>query len=302
MKKTYTVVALLLCTALFAQENISFETSEGYSLGNINNQKGWEVPNVINNPLTKQVISNTTAKVGSLSFKNGHEPAFGIQFFPIFGAVKTFSTPANFNNFTISYDVKASMRAGSDWEFTLFATDNQEDSVPIAGIGLESTGAIYMITDADYGFEYATTNWVVNEWTNIKINVSSQNIKYYVNNVFQGSFPNSTSLNILGLKMLHNNYGGDAFYDNIQITTGSLSTQDFESTTVSAYPNPATNTFSISSVSEIATVEIFAMNGQKVLETNQASNINVSDLSSAIYLVKATDISDNKTTIKLVKK
>ena len=302
MKNTYTLVALLICTALFAQQNISFETSEGYSFGNINNQKGWVVPNVINNPLTKQVISNATAKVGALSFKNGHESAFGIQFFPIFGAMKTFDTPASSNNFTISYDVKASTRSGSDWEFTLYAIDGQQDSVPIAGIGLESTGYIYMITDTDYNFEYATKRWVANEWTNIKISITTDNIKYYVNNVIQGTFPKTTSLNILGLKMLHNNYGGDAFYDNIQITTGSLSTQDFENTTFSAYPNPTTNSFSISSGSEIAKVNIFAMNGQKVLETTETSNINVSQLSSGIYLVQATDIVGNQTTLKLVKK
>lgn len=302
MKNIFTVVAALLTSVLFAQQNISFETSEGYTLGNINNQNGWKVPNVINNPLTKQVVTNVTATVGAFSFKNANEPAFGIQWFPIFGTVKTFTTPADFSNFTISYDVKASMKSGSDWEFSLYAIDGQQNSIPLAGIGLENTGSIYMIKNSNYGFEYAAKKWIVNEWTNIKINVTSQNIKYYVNNVLQGTFPNTTALNIVGFNMLHNNYGGDAFYDNFQITTGTLSNEDFEKMTLSVFPNPATDSFSISSGSDIVRVEIYAMNGQKVLETTQSSNINVSNLSTGIYLVQATDISGNKTTKKLLKK
>ena len=302
MKKIFTVVAALLTTVTFAQENISFETTEGFSSGTINNQNGWEVTDAIRGFLTKQVISNETGAVGAFSFKNANEPNFGVQDFPIFGAIKTFDTPADFNNFTISYDIKASKKAGADWEFTLFATDDKDDTVPVAGIGFDYTGSIYMIKNDDYGFQYAATKWIVNEWTNIKIKVTAENIKYYVNNQIQGTFPNTTSLNIEGFKMLHNNYGGDAYYDNFQITNETLSTEDFETTTLAIYPNPATNSISISSGVDISTVEIFAMNGQKVLGTTQTSSIDVSRLSQGMYLVQATDISGNKTTKKLLKK
>ena len=301
MNKLYTLATALLTTISFAQQSISFEASEGFTLGTIHNQNGWEVTEGSDGFVSNQIITDENASQGTFSFKNANEPNFGDQWFPIFGAVKTFDTPADFNNFTISYDVKANMKLGADWEFTLYAIDAQEEFVPVAGIGIENRGFIYMIKDINYGFEYAATEWVLNEWTNIKIEVTAENIKYYVNNTIQGTFPNTTSLDILGFNMLHNNYGGDAFYDNFQITTGPLSTQDFAKTSVSIYPNPAVNSVSINSEVEIAEVEIFTLNGQKVLETTQSSNIDVSSLSQGLYLVTATDSSGNKTTTKLLK-
>ena len=301
MNKLYTIATALLTTIAFAQQNISFEASEGFTLGSIHNQNGWEVTEGSDGFVTNQIITNETASQGTFSFKNANEPSFGDQFFPIFGAVKTFDTPANFNNFTISYDVKANMKLGADWEFTLYAVDSQEEFVPVAGIGIENRGFIYMIKDINYGFEYAATEWILNEWTNIKIEVTAENIKYYVNNVIQGTFPNTTSLDILGFNMLHNNYGGDAFYDNFQITTGPLSTQDFAKTSVAIYPNPAVNSVSINSEAEIATIKIFTLNGQKVLETIQNKNIDISTLAKGMYLVQATDLSGNTITNKLLK-
>ncbi len=301
MNKLYTLAAAFLTTLAFAQQNISFEASEGFTLGTIHNQNGWQVTEGSDGFITNQIITDETASQGTFSFKNADEPSFSDQFFPIFGAVKTFDTPADFNNFTVSYDVKANMKLGSDWEFTLYAINAEEEFVPVAGIGIENRGFIYMIKDINYGFEYAATEWVLNEWTNIKIEVTAENIKYYVNNQVQGTFPNTTSLDILGFNMLHNNYGGDAFYDNFQITTGPLSTQDFSKMSVAIYPNPATNSVSISSELDIVSVEIFTLNGQKVLETAKSSNIDVSNLSQGMYLLLATDISGNKTTKKLLK-
>lgn len=40
MKKIYTLGLLLFASSIFAQETISFEESEGYTLGNIQNQNG----------------------------------------------------------------------------------------------------------------------------------------------------------------------------------------------------------------------------------------------------------------------
>lgn len=301
MNKLYILAASLLSSLTFAQQTISFEASEGFTLGTIHEQNGWEVTEGSDGFVTNQIITDETASEGTFSFKNANEPSFGDQFFPIFGAVKTFDTPADFNNFTISYDVKANMKLGADFEFTLYAIDAEEEFVPVAGIGIENRGFIYMIKDINYGFEYAATEWVLNEWTNIKIEVTATDIKYYVNNNLQGTFPNTTSLDILGFNMLHNNYGGDAFYDNFQITTSPLSTSDFAKQNLTLYPNPATNSISINSEAEIKAVEIYTLNGQKVLETATTSNIDISKLSSGIYLVKATDISGNTNTSKLLK-
>ena len=302
MNKFYIFAAAFISSLGFAQQSTSFEAAEGFTLGTIHNQNGWVVTEGSDGFVTNQIITDETASEGNFSFKNANEPGFGDQWFPIFGAVKTFETPANHNNFTISYDVKATEKLGADFEFTLYAIDDQEEFVPIAGIGIENRGFIYMIKDIDYGFEYATSEWEINQWINIKIEVTATDIKYYVDNILQGTFANSTSLDILGFNMLHNNYGGDAYYDNIQITTGPLNTADFTKQSLTLYPNPATNLVSINSESDIINVEIFTVNGQKVLETIQSSNIDISGLSQGLYLLTATDISGNKTTTKLLKR
>lgn len=301
MNKFYTIAAALLTTITFAQQSTSFEASEGFTLGTINNQNGWVVTEGSDGFVTNQIITEETASEGTFSFKNANEPSFGDQWFPIFGAVKTFDAPADFNNFTISYDVKATEKLGSDFEFTLYAIDANEEFVPVAGIGIENRGFIYMIKNTNYNFDYAAAEWEINQWINIKIEITATDIKYYVDNALQGTFPNTTTLDILGFNMLHNNYGGDAYYDNIQITSGPLSTQEFAKSTVSIYPNPAVSTVSISSETEIATVEIFTLNGQKVMETAQYSNIDLSVLAKGMYLLQATDTAGNTTIKKLLK-
>ena len=301
MNKFYTIAAALLTTITFAQQSTSFEASEGFTLGTINNQNGWVVTEGSDGFVTNQIITEETASEGTFSFKNANEPSFGDQWFPIFGAVKTFDTPADFNNFTISYDVKATEKLGSDFEFTLYAIDANEEFVPVAGIGIENRGFIYMIKNTNYNFDYAAAEWEINQWINIKIEITATDIKYYVDNALQGTFPNTTTLDILGFNMLHNNYGGDAYYDNIQITSGPLSTQEFAKSTVSIYPNPAVSIVSISSETEIATVEIFTLNGQKVMETAQYSNIDLSVLAKGMYLLQATDTAGNTTIKKLLK-
>lgn len=45
MKKIY-ILLLTASTLSFAQKNTSFEKEEGYKLGNIDTQNGWEVAKV----------------------------------------------------------------------------------------------------------------------------------------------------------------------------------------------------------------------------------------------------------------
>lgn len=80
-----------------------------------------------------------------------------------------------------------------------------------------------------------------------------------------------------------------------------LSSSDFSQNNleVALYPNPAKDMLNIETTLEVQSVEIFNIQGQKVLETNQ-NQINVSNLSSGMYMVKIQDIENNVATKKVI--
>lgn len=304
MKKIYTGLFALTSLFALAQQTISFESAEGYQLGTLNLQNGWEVSEGSDGFLQNQVISTEKAFEGIYSFKNSYEPDFDFQWLPIFGASKTFAEPADYTEFTISYDIMVTDTLGSDFEFTLFAIDENDEYAPVAGVGIENRGMVYLIKDVNYGIEYADSEWLPNEWINVRIEVTATEIKYYINNVLEQTLPNFTELDIVGFNMLHNNYGYDAYYDNIVITNATLSTKPLETVSIAIYPNPTFNSLSLEVPTnvEISGIEIFNLTGQNVLQTKQTQNIDISQLASGTYFLKATDANGASFTKKILKK
>lgn len=80
-----------------------------------------------------------------------------------------------------------------------------------------------------------------------------------------------------------------------------LSSQDFNSKNLKAsiYPNPASDNFSIEMDNEVKSVEVFSLQGQKVL-TSKNKNVNVSGLSKGMYLVRIEDVDNAVATKKLI--
>jgi hypothetical protein len=303
MKNFYISVFALASSLTFAQQTISFEAGEGFKLGTLNTQNKWEVTEGSDGFLQNQTVSNEKASQGTYSFKNANEPDFDPQWFPIFGASKTFDTPMDYKNFTISYDVLVTEKLGADFEFSLYTIDENEEFSPVAGVGIENRGYIYLTKDVDYDFDYAKAEWEPNTWINVKIEVTAEEIKYYINGELQLSLANFTKLNIVGFNILHNNYGGDAYYDNIVINGGSLSTKPVDDRSFAVYPNPARETISINTITgnEIANVAVYNITGQKVLETNQSQNININSLATGAYILKATTSNGSLLTKKIIK-
>ena len=67
------------------------------------------------------------------------------------------------------------------------------------------------------------------------------------------------------------------------------------------YPNPAADAVSVSLETELKQIEIYSLQGQKVLTSSQAE-INISNLPSGLYLVKVEDVHGSVSTQKLIKK
>lgn len=275
---------------IFGQENISFEETEGYTLGTLNTQNGWEITDDNEGGyISNQIVTNEQASSGLNSFKNGHQDEYDYQWFPIFGASKTFDTPYNFNDFTISYDVFLTNRNGSDFEFNLYGIDADNNYIPVVGIGMENRGYVYITTSVNYEFEYAdaAANYALNTWHNVKIVVSDTEIKYFFNNQLVYTTDNFSQVEIKGLTMLHNNYGGNAYYDNFKINQEELSTSDIKTSQLVITPNPVNEQLNVAFNESILSIEIVDLLGRKVAKTNETT-INLNHLAKGNYIAKIT--------------
>lgn len=80
-----------------------------------------------------------------------------------------------------------------------------------------------------------------------------------------------------------------------------LSNNDFQAKNLkfSLYPNPSTNIVNIEIATQIKSVEIYSLQGQKVLSADN-KEINISNLASGMYIVKVQDLSGSFATKKLI--
>lgn len=85
-------------------------------------------------------------------------------------------------------------------------------------------------------------------------------------------------------------------------TNNTLSSSDFSQNNieVALYPNPVNEVLNIDTKDEISSVEVFALQGQKVLSSKE-NKINVSQLPAGIYLVRIEDVNNNIATKKIIK-
>ncbi|WP_298138367.1 T9SS type A sorting domain-containing protein [Flavobacterium sp.] len=85
-------------------------------------------------------------------------------------------------------------------------------------------------------------------------------------------------------------------------TTSALGLADNEQKVkFNIYPNPTSDNFTIEMDSNIKSVEIYSLQGHKVM-TSTSKNIDISNLSKGIYLVQIEDENNNRSTQKLIVK
>ena len=303
MKQFYTFLAIAATSVTFAQQTISFEGSEGFQLATVNDQNGWSVTGIEEGGfIENQVISNEEASQGTYSLKNAQEDDFESQAFPIIGATKSFETPLTSATYTVSFDVFATELDASNFEFNLYGVED-EIFKSLPGITLDYTGDIYITSDGDYGLDPTQYTWEANEWINFRIEATAETISYYKNDVLMVTIENFLAIDVVGFTLLHDNYGGDAYYDTIVITSEDLSTTPFDKNSIAVYPNPAKDLVSLTlpNNTEVSEVVVYNVTGQEVLRTNQTQNINVSDFANGAYFLKATTTSGATLTKKIIK-
>src|SRR5690606_28722175 len=257
-------------------------------------------------PLTNQIVTDEVSSTGNFSFKNAYVPEYGDQWFPIFGIEKSFPTALDYRNTTISYDFMAPEQDGADFEFALYSINEEEEVFDILlAVGFENRGYIYIYPEMNFGgFTYANASWDANQWYNLKIEIKENTITYYLDDVEIYTGPNTSKVNVNGMNILHNNYGGSAYYDNLKIETSNLSVADVPGRNLKIYPNPVVDyvTIELPAGEKLNTVDVYSLTGQKVTGFKADTKLDLSKLHSGGYILKATSAQGKTYSSKIIKK
>lgn len=185
-------------------------------------------------------------------------------------------TTAPANNWTISRGVNLS--AGSPATIS-FYTRNY--------IALGSTGT------SSYNVTVGTDQTVAAQTTNIGSEINNATVTYALRTYTYT--PTATGVYYFGIQNISaaNAVGQQAvFVDNFSVTQ-ALSTDDFISSKLSVYPNPANNVITISNTADalIGSVKITDLNG-RVVATKQLNategQISIADLAAGVYMLNIT--------------
>ena len=188
------------------------------------------------------------------------------------------------------------------------------------GASFDATSVYNFIWENDVIYLQSTS---LNVWKHIvcTFEQSTNTASLYIDGVLRASnvFSLSTTNNgILYLGSLFGETGSRyiGYVDDLQIynyalsnaevtnlyTNNTLSSSDFTENNieVSLYPNPANDILNIEMTSDVKSIEIYNIQGQKVLSSNQ-KQINVSNLASGIYMIRIQDVDNAIATKKIVK-
>lgn len=187
------------------------------------------------------------------------------------------------------------------------------------GLALRPTTTLYF-ANAAANLETTDTN-SSNTWIHYVCTYDGTTAKVYKNGVLFSSGAktfntvNNSNLFRLGISEggLTNYFNGaiddlkiyDYVLNDTEIASlyanNTLSSSDFAKNNkeINLFPNPANDFLNIETTLDLKSVEIYTIQGQKVVESNQ-KQINVSNLVEGIYLVKIKDSENNEVTKKII--
>ena len=97
--------------------------------------------------------------------------------------------------------------------------------------------------------------------------------------------------------------GSTYYYDDIEVAQ-ALSISDYESFSVSSFPNPVNDTWNVSSVDEISQINIYNILGENIKTVSTHMNtysLDMSHFNSGIYLMKIVSSKGETNTLKVLK-
>lgn len=262
--------------------NNAFASSAGTSFGNDRN----------NNPNSALVVNNTSV--------NGQIPGL-----PIDGSTRTVSIwtkidSNTFANYPFSY--------GGIFSDLAFISEINNNTLAFYSYGNNSI----VVNESN----------PINTWMHLVYTYDGVNVKVYKNGVLMGTSPfnlfTSFDDNYFYLASIWgaaNTFNGSI--DDLKIynyplsqteitnlyTNNTLSANDFNHNEVAVkmYPNPVQDILNVDLQTNLKSVEVYNIQGQKILESDQ-NQINLSSLVSGIYMVRIQDENNAVVTKKIIKK
>ena len=262
-----------------SSQKISFETSEGYTVGKLDQVNGWNVWPENYNFDGNVVVENGSTTDGKqfLWMKSHGEPKhIGVE-----------KNIAGYPMTRISFDMKVTAKGMSDNVISIL---DQEDNV-LGGVimnweGLIGFGNYFGRKQSEIKWTKSTYN--PNVWYNIMMDFdgSSGKVTYYVNNkkVLEGTYRGEISI----FDVMFDNDGSDLQVDNIKILDlENLSTNNIAKGSVFIYPNPATEIIFIDVEGRVESFEVYDISGKLVKVGEEAQkSMKVEDLHVGNYVVK----------------
>ncbi|MDG4945548.1 T9SS type A sorting domain-containing protein [Weeksellaceae bacterium KMM 9713] len=312
MKKV--LLSLLVAgTGLLSAQVVSFEQSEGFFPGDLNGQvEEWSITgDGAGGFISGQNVTDAMSSDGSQSFHNAEVMEYGPQENIVIGGFYNPSEVIPFaSGFTVSYDFY-----GTEWDALntsdfMFGIADLEAGFYITQVYFSYDGSVLFTGLDEMGVAQAhptTGTWTTNTWHNIRLEYDGLSMSLYLDNeLISSGAPFDGGSNVDHIRLVHDNYGGDAYYDNIRIND-TASTNDIASTkSVSAvYPNPAKDVVNIKLANDFnaakTLVTVTNVSGKKVASFDSVNKVNVANLPAGVYILTITDGTKTETK-KLIKK
>jgi len=302
-RKLFIVMASLSFGALYFKaqmQKISFETSEGYVVGNLGGQQGWT--NWGGVPAANATVVNSNSTDGNNSF---NMLSTGVVQDPC-GIEKNITSFVTSNDVEISFDYNFAGLNSSSYEIAIY--NNALISDYTASFQID-----YLTGILSYRTATGLANGPVlaaNQWHNLKIIIkqSDNTLQYFADGtqIYSGAL--GVNKNVQAIDFVYDDYGTGFRVDNIQINNlPVLSTDEtVKKEAIKIYPNPTAETLTIETESKITSITIFDAKGSllKNFQETGISNgkkINVSDFISGVYMVKVKTLT-SEFTKKIIKK
>lgn len=283
MKKN--LLSVLICTFIFnvnskAQETkISFETAEGFVLGNFNGQKNWSNWGYVDNNHSNIINTIATDGVNSVAITadEAQEENWGGIFYDA----------PSYKKMSISADVYLDAKNASDYDMLSLYSMDVEEYERLGGFYFNFNSGIDIGDDVN---SVTVNTWTEKKWYNLKIVIdfTAKKVDYYLDNVKKTTTTFNSNINtIKEFDFEFDNYKSGFKIDKVKIQNlENLAVTDLSKNEIKIYPNPVKDLLKIASKENIESVEIFDINGKQVLKTQFGTSLDVKNLTSGLYIIK----------------
>ena len=283
--------------------------------------------NQIANPITPEQITNYPFN-NSLNNDTGNNPFSSLNTSFVNDRNSQATSAIRVGSTTVpSLATIANLPLGSAERTISFWHKKSTHTVPVGlfAYGTATSGrtfGLYFAANGNYVFQSSVNDFIFTnsstgsggDWVHSVLTFKNGTVKLYNN----GTFVNSTAITLNTENSTFRLGGNGAIveFDDLKIfnfeltaiqvsqlyTNNSLSAKDFSSKNLklALYPNPVKDVLNIETETEITSIEIYNLLGQKV-KTAKSRNVNVAELSNGTYMVRVQDTNNAVKSMKFVK-